>query len=81
MARFTCTPTHLPVETELAALGFQPGAPPHVPAEIQNIDRRVYRVQRCPACGRRGMRFRPFHRGGEYRAIVRCPACHRIEEV
>jgi hypothetical protein len=63
------------------ALGIQPGAPARIHAEILDIDRRVYRVQRCPGCGHRGMRLRPFQRGGEYRAIVQCPACHRIEEV
>jgi hypothetical protein len=68
-------------EQGLLALGYERGAPPHVRAATQAIDRQVCRQSRCGSCGRRGLSYRPFHRGREYRVLAVCPACQAAKEV
>jgi hypothetical protein len=63
------------LETELLAAGFKPGAPSHVLPRIVAIDARVYRSGRCGSCGRRGMRFQPYHRASEYHGLATCRHC------
>jgi hypothetical protein len=68
------------IDAGLRHLGYLPGAPAHVPAEAVAIDRRVYRATRCGSCGRRGLRFTPWHRGHQYRGLATCPRCGHTEE-
>jgi hypothetical protein len=68
-------------ERALAALGFEPGPPAHLDTCTLATDRRAYSVMRCAACKRRGMRFRPMHRGREYRAVAVCRHCGHGEDV
>jgi hypothetical protein len=44
------------------------------------IDRRVDRTAKCGSCGRRGMRFTPWHRGERYLGIALCLPCGHVEE-
>jgi hypothetical protein len=67
-------------EQALLSRGFVPGVPPQVTAAVLQIDKRAYRRQRCPACGRRGARFRPYRRGREYNGIIECLSCGAAEE-
>jgi hypothetical protein len=46
----------LTLAQELAESGFVPGAPSHIPPSYLEIDRRVYRKQRCSECGQRGQK-------------------------
>lgn len=63
------------IEREWRALGFVDGAPAHVPPLMVRSDKRIYRHCRCQACGHRGQQVRPFHRGREYRLLLRCRSC------
>jgi hypothetical protein len=68
---------------ELAAAGYTPGAPPQVSGEALRIDARICRAYRCPGCRRRGMLFRPYHRGASYRALAACvfDGCGAVDEL
>jgi hypothetical protein len=59
-------------EVALEQLGFAPGAPAHITRASQDIDAQVARKLRCPACRKRGMDYRPFHRGRAYAALAVC---------
>lgn len=60
---------------ELLRLGFVEGAPGHIPTEYVEIDRRCARAMRCGSCGKRGLVYRPFRRGRDYRALASCEKC------
>jgi hypothetical protein len=66
------------LDARLRSMGFEPGAPATLRKENLIADQRAYRHFRC-ACGRRGLQFKPYHRGREYRACVVCPAGHAEE--
>jgi hypothetical protein len=68
-------------EKALALLGYREGPPPHLDAGTLATDRRVYSAMKCGQCRRRGMHFRPMHRGREYRAVAVCRHCGHGEEV
>jgi hypothetical protein len=76
----TVVHTAAQVEQALRSRGFVPGCPPQVTAEVLQIDKQAYRHQRCPACGRRGARFKPYHRGREYNGLIECLSCGAAEE-
>jgi hypothetical protein len=76
----TTITTALQVEQDLRARGFVPGYPPQVTAAVLLADRQAYSRQLCPACGRRGARFHPYHRGREYGGVVACRHCDFGEE-
>jgi hypothetical protein len=63
------------IGAELRRLGFVDGPPPHVPASIVDIDRRIYSRLNCGACGHRGHKVTPTHWGREYRLLCRCRKC------
>ncbi len=69
------------VEQALALLGYVEGAPSLLDAGTLAIDKRIYSTMRCPACQRRGMVFRPWKRGREYRPVAVCRHCGHGEEV
>jgi hypothetical protein len=56
------------------------GAPGGLPAAALAPGRACYRRLACPGCGRRGMAFRPWHRGTGYRALLAC-RCGSAAEV
>lgn len=66
---------------ELAAAGWQPGAPPAVSLATQATDRRFAAALRCPGCGCRGMTYHPLRREGAYRALAACGRCGAAEEL
>ena len=59
--------------------GFVAGSPVHLQSWARHIDEDVCTQEICPLCGRKGMKYRPFHRGVglgfQYRAVCECPAC------
>lgn len=65
---------------QLEAHGYRPGFPVHLTLAAQRIDRQFCRFARCPACRRRGLEARPFHRLGSYRLMAECPHYHSAEE-
>jgi hypothetical protein len=65
----------------LALLGYEEGPPAHLDVQTVAIDRRIYSAMKCSQCRRRGMHFRPMHRGMEYRAVAVCRHCDHGEEV
>lgn len=68
---------------EMAAAGFVAGPPPWLRAECLAADLDFCRDSDCPACGRRGLEYRPFHRPdgrGQYLAFGLC-ACGAATEV
>jgi hypothetical protein len=67
-------------EVALEQLGFAPGAPTHITRGSQHIDAQVARKLRCPGCRKRGMDYRPFHRGWAYAALAVC-LCGKAEEI
>jgi hypothetical protein len=67
-------------EQELAREGWEPGAPKHIPPAMVDADRRIGRTMICSECGRRRMKFTPWHRGGTYRVLLLC-ACGNREEM
>jgi hypothetical protein len=71
----TKTATSKNLTAELRRLGFVEGAPPHVPASIVDIDRRIYSRLRCGQCGHRGHKVTPMHRGSCYRLVCQCRKC------
>jgi hypothetical protein len=68
-------------EKALALLGYREGPPAHLDPATLAIDRRVYSAMNCGRCRKRGMAFRPMHRGREYRAVAVCRHCGHGEEV
>jgi hypothetical protein len=76
----TTTTTTAQAENALRARGFVPGCPPQVTAAVLLADKQAYARQLCPACGRRGARFKPYHRGREYGGVVACRHCPAGEE-
>jgi hypothetical protein len=69
------------VEKALASIGFEPGAPAGVPAFALAIDKLCAAEMVCGSCGRKGLRWRPYHDTvGTYRALSVCP-CGFAEEV
>jgi hypothetical protein len=56
-------------------MGYVDGPPPHIPASVVDIDRRVYRNLRCGECGHRGHKVTPMHRGSCYRLACQCSKC------
>lgn len=74
------TINHSPrLEDELAAIGFVAGPPPHIAPAMVDVDRRVGRAMKCGACHRRGMKFRPMHKGEVYRVVLACSCGNREE--
>jgi len=63
------------LEHEWCALGFENGAPSHVPDELVQADIRIYHRLQCGACGHRGHKVTPYHRGSEYRLLCACRKC------
>ena len=63
------------IRKEWLSLGFTEGAPPHVAADLIDIDRRIYARMRCAACGHGGHKVQPFHREREYRLLCACRKC------
>ena len=61
--------------------GFIPGAPLHLtPETIQDVEVLV-KCMRCPGCGCRSLRMRPFHNlEGRFRVLADCRLCHSGEE-
>jgi hypothetical protein len=64
---------------ELAEAGFGAGAPGHVDARTRGIDRRLCARMLCGGCGRRGLRYEPVRRRGEYLALASCTRCGMSE--
>lgn len=62
-----------------ALAGYDP-APPRGGWGGATVDAEVCRDATCPACGRRGLDYHPYTRGGSYRAFAVCPACGYEEE-
>jgi hypothetical protein len=62
------------LEAAFRSEGFTPGAPPLLSARALAIDLACARRARCPACRRRLLQFRPFHRGDAYRVLLACLA-------
>jgi hypothetical protein len=75
------TTTAEALQQDLAAQGLTPGAPRHVTAESQAIDRRACRALKCPGCHRRGCQYRPFGNGRSYRVLACCRHCPAGVEV
>jgi hypothetical protein len=76
----TVTATPGPLDRELTALGFRPGAPAHVHPATLSADVRSYRGARCGSCNRRRQSVHPWHRRGEYRLVLTCRGCgHQAE--
>jgi hypothetical protein len=67
------------VADHLRRLGFTPGAPDHITAEVLALDARAYR--RCPDCGGRGRTFRAYHKGQTYVGLAACGDCGAAEVV
>jgi hypothetical protein len=65
----------------LKSLGWEEGAPPHVSADSQAIDRRTASAVRCSMCGRKGGRYVPMHRVDRYRALSACQHCFGATEI
>jgi hypothetical protein len=76
----TTTTTAKELSRALLAQGFETGAPRHVPERHLHIDRACARAMKCGSCGKRGMKYVPFRRGREYRALAACP-CGAGEEM
>ena len=64
-----------------ASAAWQPGAPPHITAETQAIDRQLCKRMKCPRCKRRGLEYNPLHLGASYRVQAVCASCGHPEEV
>jgi len=56
---------------ELRADGFTA----HVAPLVRAVDRHTARRMKCPACKRRGLGCKPFHKDASYRVLTVCPAC------
>jgi hypothetical protein len=69
------------LDREWRSLGFVAGAPPRVSPDGRAIDKRVCRHLKCAACRRRGLDYRPFRRGDDYRVLAACLHCGAGEEV
>jgi hypothetical protein len=69
------------IEQRLVAEGYRGGAPPHITAQSQAIDRRACRRLVCPACRKRSCVYRPFTDGRGYRVLACCEACGAAEEM
>jgi hypothetical protein len=65
----------------LRAAGYVRGLPRAVGAAAAAIDRGLCRRCVCPGCGRQGLEFRPWHRGGSYRVVSACRECGAAEEL
>ena len=63
------------IGAELRHLGFVEGPPPHISPAIVGIDRRIYSRLKCGACGHRGHKVTPMHRGNCYRLVCKCRKC------
>jgi hypothetical protein len=66
------------LRSQLAAEGFHPGRPAHLPAEVLALDLRIYSRQRCRGCNRR-LRVEAWTDGRGYRLLCACPACEFAE--
>jgi hypothetical protein len=75
MQTTTSHPTASELEAGWRAIGLVDGAPASMPPAVIAADIRCYRVMKCPACGRRGMAVKAFHRRDEYRLLCRCRSC------
>jgi hypothetical protein len=61
---------------QLEAGGWRRGSPAHITLASRRIDAAACRRLPCPGCGRRGLAYRPFHKGGRYRVVAGpCPGC------
>jgi hypothetical protein len=58
----------------LEADGWQSGAPANVTLRSRRIDAAAAARLQCSDCRRRGLSYRPFHKGSRYRAVASC-AC------
>jgi hypothetical protein len=67
------------VETSLRSLGFTPGFPPPLAPMARAVDQSSARRLVCPACKRRGMGLKPFHKAGGYRCVAVCKCGFREE--
>lgn len=81
------TNTSLPPEVTALALiqklrreGWLFGVPVHLRAWAERVDATLCASLACPCCRRRGLAFRPFHRGRAYRVIGACEQCGYGEE-
>jgi hypothetical protein len=77
----TTAPAAAVLQQQLAAAGYQHGAPEHVSKETLAIDGRLAGRLRCPGCNRRGMTFKAFHRGRQYAGLACCRHCPAGVEV
>ena len=71
----TKPPLAADIERAWRAIGFVEGGPPGIPPAIVATDIRCYRAMKCPACNRRGMVVRAFHRQSEFRLLCLCRHC------
>jgi hypothetical protein len=71
----TIIPSVETLKNEWLALGYQPGAPSHMHADMVQADLRIYRGLKCAACGHRGHKVQPYHRRQEYRLLCTCRQC------
>ena len=60
------------VEAEFRQLGFAPGFPPTLAPMARAVDQGSARRLVCPACKRRGLGLKPFHKDGGYRCVAVC---------
>jgi len=77
----TTVTTAAAIEATLCREGFTPGLPPSVRTGTAATDKAVCRRVRCPGCGNRGLMYRPWQRGRDYRILAACPACPAAEEL
>lgn len=73
-------PTLGDLERRLAGAGWKPGTPPGLTNLTVQTDLRICKQMKCPGCKRRGLEYRPYHRGQRYRVLAACPHCHAAEE-
>jgi hypothetical protein len=73
-------PTEAALLRRLRQEGFGQGAPPHVQEWSQKIDAGMIRRTICPQCRTRGLRYQPFHKGRQYKAVGLCCRCGEAVE-
>ncbi len=66
---------------QLLAEGFRPGTPADVEEWVRRLDAHWCRRARCQRCHRRGLAYRPLHRGMRYVVLGICPRCRSDQEV
>jgi hypothetical protein len=70
--------------SRLLTEGFLPGTPPGLSSYAITVDSHAVAKMRCPSCGKRSMKYHPYHapkgNGFRYVVIAECQRCGREEE-